>query len=263
MSKRNTYASQATRKTTSKRARVTNTYRPSAVTRRSKGVKTNKQLTASVSKLWKNKGIKSHYVDIDNAVINQPGPNVTALTGIGPGDSSSTHEGNSIRLRGLNVHGRLYVANSGGVPTIIGPTSVTILIVRSELGTGVGETPTFDMLFRDTGISEHNFPLTQGFRTLDAESTTKVKILARRDMMLEAHGPYTDPGDKKYPTGPSIMNFKIPVPVRNTKITYRENTSTTVNQQLFFMAYCNATGGVGDAGIRMSVSSKLTFYDTN
>lgn len=222
-------------------------------------VKSNKQLTASVNKLWKNKAIKQHYVDLDNATVNQTAPQVLGLTGIGAGDANNTHEGDSIRLRGLNIHGRCKVGQSGGTATINGPKTITVLVVRSLLGTGVGETPTFDMLFRDPGIDEGNFPLTQSFRTLYAESTTKVKILARRDMILEPHD--TDGATTLLATYPSVMNFKIEVPVRNTKINFRPNTSTTVNQQLFLMIYCNSSGAAGDTGPRVSLSSKLTFYD--
>lgn len=226
--------------------------------------KTNKQLTRAVNKLWKTKAIKQHYVEVNNQQVNQLATQVVALTGIGAGDANNTHEGDSIRLRGLNIHGRCSVGQSGGLPTINGPKTVTILVVRSELGTSPAEIPTFAMIFRNAGINQDVFPLTMNFRNLYTETTTKLKILARRDMILEPHGPYDPaaaPPTSRLATYPSTMNFKMAVPVRNTKINYRPGTDTTVNHQLFLMIYSNAGGTATDLGPRVSLTSKLTFYD--
>lgn len=235
---------------------------------KNKKVKTNKQLTRAVKKLWAQHEIKSHYVDLDFGTIAQNSPQVIALTGIGSGSSPNTHEGNAVKLRGLNIHGVSLVGNSGNNPAIPGPRLVTIMVVRSELGTGVGETPTFTNIFRDMGANEVNFPLTENFRGLDLESTTKIKILKKLSFYLEPHGPQstnnTGAGadtNGSYPTYPSCKKWSFSVPVRGTIIRYREGTSTTLNQQLFLMAYCNSTGGVNDTGPGFYCTTKLTFYD--
>lgn len=244
-----------------KRTTVTRSKIPKSYKR--KKIKTNKQLTRGLRSLKKLHAIKAHYVDIDNVVVSQLTPIVVALTGIGAGDGNNQHESDWVKLRGLNVHGRCTIGNSGDAPTINGPRQFTALVVSSSLGTGLGETPSFDNLFRDTGITETNFPLTQSFRTLYAESTTQVKILARRDFMMEPHGPQAVAAAQSYPTMPSCVNFKMAVPVRNTKINYRPGTSTTVNKQLFLMLYCNSGGAGADSGIKCSGSSKLSYYDGN
>ena len=206
--------------------------------KKNRKVKSNRQLTKAVRKLWAAHEIKFHYVDINNSQVSDGSPDVTELTGIGAGTGDdNTHAGDKIRLRGLNIHGRVKIGNSGGVPEVNGPTTYTILVVSSTLGTGLTNLPSFSDLYRplDGPVTEQNFALTDSFRLLKVEDIPKVKILKKVTFMLEPHGPWPTVATQLAATYPSAKKFSMSVMVRNTQIDFRPGTATALNRRLFMM----------------------------
>lgn len=220
-------------------------------------VKTNKQLTLAVKKLWKGRAIKQHYVQ-DTTTTSIGAPSVIELTGIGAGETSNTHEGNKIQLRGLDVHGYVRVTNSGGVPSVSHPTRWNVMIVRTTLDVGISGVPSYSNLFDQT-----NLPATMadfdGFRQLNSEELIKQKIIYKKEFTLspqsyDATSGYNSPY-------PGFKKWSINLKLGNAMIEYRQGSSTAINAQYYIMLKSDSTGAAGNLGLEHSFISKLTFYD--
>lgn len=223
-----------------------------------KGTKTNKQLTKSIAKLWKGRAIKRHYVQ-DTATTSVGAPTIMELTGLGAGEAINQHEGNKVQLRGLNVHGYVKVTNSGGVPSVSHPTRWNVMVVSTTLDVGIAGVPSYANLYDTT-----NLPATMasfdGFRQLNSETLSKVKILAKKSFTLS---PQTNDGiaTAYSSTYPGFRHWSIDLKLGNAIVEYRDGTSTAINRQLYIMLVSNSTGAAGNLGLEHAFISKLTFYD--
>lgn len=243
-------------------------------------VKTNKQLTRAVKDLKKMHEIKYQYVDYDNkilSILSTPATTSFRVTAISPGSGPSSHEGDSVTLRTLDIHAQCYVGNSSGAPTINGPRTLTLMAVRSSdpsTGTTPLNQPTASSLYRfaqeagaGSAISEENLPLTDNFRLLNTPNTTHLKILAKKSFILEPHGPYgtvTPLPAGQFPILPTKadrVKFSMSVPVKGLKVDFETGTATNNGQSVWIIAYCNSRGTGADLGIRLSYTSKLSFWD--
>ena len=242
-------------------------------------VKTNKQLTRAVKSLKKMHEIKYQYVDYDNkilSVLSTPATTSFRVTSIPSGSGPSSHEGDSVSLRTLDIHAQCYVGNSSGAPTINGPRTLTLMAVRSSdptTGTTPLNFPTASSIYRfaaespGTAISEENLPLTDNFRLLNRSNTTHLKVLAKKSFILEPHGPVgtvTPLPAGQYPIFPTRadrVKFSMSVPVKVLKVNFETGTSTNNGQSVWIIAYCNSRGTGADLGIRLSYTSKLSFWD--
>lgn len=221
-------------------------------------VRTNKQLTRSVRQLWSMNKIKAHYVE-DTATTAVATPTIMELTGIGAGEGKNQHEGNSIKLRSLQVHGQTRVTNTGGVPSISHPTRWNVMIVSSTLDVGLAGVPSYTRLFDDTNLPA-TMALFDSFRMLNNEDLSKVKILYKKSFTLAAQ---TNDGisGAVSSTYPGYRFWTINLSLSPTVIEYREGTSTAINRQLYIMLTTNSTGAAGNLGLEHAFVSKLSFRD--
>lgn len=224
-----------------------------------KKVKTNKQLTTAVNTLWKGKLIKAHYVE-DTATTSVGAPSVTEICGIGQGEDSNQHSGNKIQLRGFDLHGRVRVVYTGGVPSISKATRWNITIVSSILDVGIAGVPAYSHLYDDANLPA-SMAIFDAFRLLNVESLTKVNILKTLTFTLAPQG--QDSASDINSTYPDYIYFKIHIKLGNAKITFREGTAVPLNRNYYIMITTNSTGAVGNLGLEHAYTSKLSFRDTN
>lgn len=224
---------------------------------------TNKKLTVRVKRLLKMNAIKHHYVMSGPDLTNLGAPVVLSLTGIGAGESSETHEGNSIVLRSLSVRCRVSVENTGTSANINKPTRYNLMLVSSVLDTGLADVPTYASLF-DTSTAPSSFLVSDCFRQLNSESLGKVKILKSvsgtlqpQQGIIETVNPWV-PGAASYP---SFKYITFTIDMSRARINYRENTSIALNRNYYLMYTSNAVGTGNNLGITFNVASKLTFRD--
>lgn len=223
---------------------------------RNRKVKTNKQLTRAVRKLWKGRAIKAHYVE-NTATTSTGVPSVIELTGIGAGESTNQHEGNKVQLRGLQVHGQTQVTVAGGVPSVSHPTRWCVLIVRSTLDVGIAGLPAFSRLYDDTNLPATMF-LPDAFRQLNNEDLSKVKILYKKVITLAAQTQDSATATSVYPMS---KYWTIDLKLGKAMIEYREGTSVALNAQYYIMIMCASSGAAGNLGLEHAFTSKLSFYD--
>lgn len=223
----------------------------------------NKKLTTRVKRLQHMNAIKHHYVLSGPDLTNLGAPVVLGLTGIGAGESSETHEGNSIVLRSLSVRARVSVENTGTSANINKPTRYNLMLVSSVLDTGLADVPTYPALF-DTSTAPSSFLISDCFRKLDVESLGKVKILKSvsgtlqpQQGIIETVNPWV-PGAASYP---SFKWITFTIDLSRAKITYREGSSIALNRNYYLMYTSNAVGTGNNLGITFNVASKMTFRD--
>lgn len=220
-------------------------------------VKTNKQLTRAVRKLWTNSAIKQHYVQ-DSGTTAIATPAITELTGIGQGETSNTHEGNKIKLRSLDVHGYTQVVYTGGVPSISKATRWNVIILRTELDVGLSGIPSYSLLFDQNGpalLADFD-----GFRALNSETLAKTKIVYKKSFTF---APQCQDGNASNNTStyPDFRKWSINLKLGNAMVEYREGSSTALNCQYYIMLRSDSTGAVGNLGLQHTYYSKLTFRD--
>lgn len=220
-------------------------------------VKTNRQLTRDVRRLWTNSAIKQHYVQ-DSGTTAIATPAITELTGIGQGETSNTHEGNKIKLRGLDVHGYTQVVYTGGVPSISKATRWNVIILRTELDVGLSGIPSYSLLFDQNGpalLADFD-----GFRALNSETLAKTKIVYKKSFTL---APQCQDGNSSNNTSthPDFVHWTINLKLGNAMVEYREGSSTALNCQYYIMLKSECSGAVGNLGLQHTYYSKLTFRD--
>lgn len=224
-------------------------------------VMTNRKLTSAVKQLRKQHAIKAHYV-VGNAVYSSiPTPQVVALTGIGAGEASNQHEGDSIQLRSLTVKAYVSVSATGAVPDLPGPTRYNMMIVSSVMDVGLADVPSYSNIY--DGAATHlpaNMALFDGFRELNNETLYKVKILASKSFTLQPNQE-TTATQGTGPTYPSFKFIKFNMTLNRAKIEYRTGTSTPLNRNYYLMFMTNSLGAGPSLGAITSYTSKLTFYD--
>lgn len=222
-----------------------------------RNVKSNKQLTRDVRRLWTNSAIKQHYVQ-DSATTAVATPAITELTGIGQGESSNNHEGNKIKLRSLDIHGYTQVVYTGGVPSISKATRWNVIILRTTLDTGLAGVPSYSLLFDQNGP-----PLLadfDGFRALNSETLEKVKIVYKKSFTLAPQRQDANPSTNTS-THPDFVHWTINLKLGNAMIEYREGSSVALNAQYYIMLKSFSTGAAGNLGLQHTYYSKLTFRD--
>ena len=223
-------------------------------------VKTNKQLTTAVNKLWKGKNIKAHYVE-DTATTSVGAPRVLELCGIGQGEGPNQHEEDKIQLRGFDLHGRVRVVYTGGVPSISKATRWNVTIVSSTLDSGIAGVPAYSHLYDDTNLPA-SMAIFDAFRQLNVESLSKVNILKSMSFTLAPQCQDAN-ASTNTSTYPDYIYYKIHLKLGNAKIEYRTGTSVPLNRNYYIMITCNATGAAGNLGLEHAYTSKLTFRDVN
>lgn len=221
-------------------------------------VKSNKQLTKAVKRLWKGRAIKAHYVQ-DTATTAMATPSVIELTGIGQGEGTDQHEGNKIQCRGLDIHGYVRVTNSGGTPSISHPTRWNVMVVSTTLDVGLAGAPTYANLF-DLNNLPVSMAMFDGFRQLNNETLSKVKILYNKKFTLAAqtNDGIANPVSSTYP---GFRYWSCNLKLGKAMIEYRAGSSTALNRQYYIMIMSNSSGGAGNLGLEHAFVSKLTFYD--
>lgn len=218
---------------------------------------TAKKNARKISKLWKGRAIKQHYVQ-NTQTTSVGAPLIMELTGIGPGETSNTHEGNKVQLRGLDIHGTVKVANSGGTPSVSHPTRWNVMVVRTTLDVGLAGVPSYSQLFDSSNLPASMADF-DGFRLLNSETLAKVKIVYKKSYTLAPQS-YDATHDYNSPI-PGFRTWKVNLKLGNAMIEYRENTSTAINAQYYIMIQSNSTGAAGNLGLEHAFLSKLSFYD--
>lgn len=220
-------------------------------------VKTNKQLTADVNKLWKGRAIKAHYVQ-DTSTTFEDGPTIMELTGIGAGEATNQHEGNKIQLRGINIHGYVQVTVDGGTPSISHPTRWSVMVIKTSLDVGIAGVPSYSTFFDGSNLPALMADF-DGFRQLNNETLLKTKILYNKEFTLAPNSQDSATGySSNYP---GFKKWSISLQCGNAMVEYRTGTSVALNVQYYIMIKSNSTGAAGNLGLQHAFISKLTFYD--
>ena len=203
------------------------------------------------------KAIKAHYVQ-DTGTTSVGAPTIIALTGIGQGEDPNTHEGDKINLRELCLHCDVQVLYANGVPSISKATRWNMMVVRSVLDVGTVGIPAYSHLF-DSNNTPTGMALFDGFRQLNSESLSKVKILVNKKFTLAPQSQDSVTGNNA--TYPDYRHFEFRLNLKDDMIEYRTGTSTPVNVNYYLMIQTNSSGAAGNLGLQHQFASKMTFRD--